>query len=70
MSLLWTAVVLFIGMMFGMWLTRLTLPTGELLIDCSDEEKETFKFVLGNLEPHELLKHRVMLLRIKDITQK
>ena len=56
MSLLWTAVVLFVGMIFGIWLTK--------------EDKNVMTFQLGSLDPDELAKHKVMLIQIKDITRK
>lgn len=69
MSLLWTAVVLFVGVFFGMWLTVLLLPIGQLFINRSNEQN-VFTFELGSLDPHELMKRKLMLIRIKDITQK
>lgn len=69
MSLLWTAVVLFVGMVFGIWLTKLLLPTGKLFINRSNEQN-VFTFELGSLDPHELMKRKLMLIQIKDITQK
>ena len=70
MSLLWTAVVLFVGMIFGIWLTKIMLPTGKLLIDRTKEDKNVMTFQLGSLDPDELAKHKVMLIQIKDITRK
>lgn len=70
MSLLWTAVVLFIGMFFGIWLTKIVLPSGKLLIDRTKEDKNVMTFNLGTLDPDELVKHRVMLIQIKEVTQK
>lgn len=70
MSLLWTAVVLFVGMIFGIWLTKIILPTGKLLIDRTKEDKNVMTFQLGLLDPDELAKHKVMLIQIKDITRK
>lgn len=70
MSLLWTAVVLCVGMIFGIWLTKIILPTGKLIIDRTKEDKNTMTFHLGSLDPDELVKHKVMLIRIKEITQK
>lgn len=46
MSLLWTAVVLFVGMIFGIWLTKIMLPTGKLLIDRTKEDKNVMTFQL------------------------
>ena len=65
MSLLWTAVVLFVGMIFGIWLTKIILPTGKLLIDRTKEDKNVMTFQLGSLDPDELAKHKVMLIQIK-----
>lgn len=70
MSLLWTAVVLFVGMIFGIWLTKIMLPTGKLLIDRTKDNKNVMTFSLGSLDPDELVKHKVMLIRIKEVTQK
>ena len=70
MSLLWTAVVLFVGMMFGIWLTKIILPTGKLFIDRTKEDKNVMTFQLGSLDPDKLAKHKVMLIQIKDITRK
>lgn len=70
MSFLWTAVVLVIGMIFGIWLTKIMLPTGKLLIDRTKEDKNIMTFSLGSLDPDELVKHKVMLIQIKEITQK
>ena len=70
MSLLWTAVVLFVGMIFGIWLTKIILPTGKLLIDRTKEDKNVMTFQLGSLDPDELAKRKVMLIQIKDITRK
>ncbi|MFR7712657.1 MAG: hypothetical protein ACLU0S_00595 [Blautia obeum] len=70
MSLLWTAVVLFVGMIFGIWLTKIMLPTGKLLIDRTKEDKNVMTFRLGSLDPDELAKHKVMLIQIKEVTQK
>lgn len=70
MSLLWTAVVLCIGMVFGIWLTKIMLPSGTLLIDRTKEDKNVMTFNLGTLDPDELVKHRVMLIQIKEVTQK
>ena len=70
MSLLWTAVVLFVGMIFGIWLTNIILPTGKLLIDRTKEDKNVMTFSLGSLDPDELIKHKVMLIQIKEVTQK
>lgn len=70
MSLLWTAVVLFIGICFGIWLTKIMLPSGKLLIDRTKEAKNVMTFHLGSLDPDELVKHRVMLIQIKEVTQK
>ena len=70
MSLLWTAVVLFVGMIFGIWLTKIILPTGKLLIDRTKEDKNVMTFSLGSLDPDELIKHKVMLIQIKEVTQK
>ena len=47
MSLLWTAVVLFVGMIFGIWLTKIILPTGKLLIDRTKEDKNVMTFQLN-----------------------
>ena len=70
MSLLWTAVVLFIGMCFGIWLTKIILPSGKLIIDHTKEEKNVMTFHLGSLDPDELVKHKLMLIQIKEVTQK
>lgn len=70
MSLLWTAVVLFVGMIFGIWLTKIMLPTGKLLIDRTKEDKNVMTFQLGSLDPDELAKYKVMLIQIKEVTQK
>ena len=70
MSLLWTAVVLFVGMIFGIWLTKIMLPTGKLLIDRTKEDKNVMTFQLGSLDPYELAKHKVMLIQIKNVTRK
>lgn len=70
MSFLWTAVVLVIGMIFGIRLTKIMLPTGKLLIDRTKEDKNIMTFSLGSLDPDELVKHKVMLIQIKEITQK
>ena len=70
MSLLWTAVVLFVGMIFGIWLTKIMLPTGKLLIDHTKEDKNVMTFQLGSLDPDELVKHKVMLIQIKEVAQK
>ena len=70
MSLLWTAVVLFVGMIFGIWLTKIMLPTGKLLIDRTKEDKNVMTFQLGSLDPDELAKRKVMLIQIKNVTRK
>lgn len=70
MSLLWTAVVLFIGMCFGIWLTKIILPSGKLIIDHTKEEKNVMTFHFGSLDPDELVKHKLMLIQIKEVTQK
>lgn len=70
MSLLWTAVVLFVGMIFGIWLTKIMLPTGKLLIDRTKEDKNVMTFQLGSLDPDELAKYKVMLIQIKNVTRK
>lgn len=57
MSLLWTAVVLCVGMIFGIWLTKIILPTGKLLIDRTKDNKNVMTFSLGSLDPDELVKH-------------
>lgn len=51
MSLLWTAVVLCVGMIFGIWLTKIMLPTGKLLIDRTKDNKNVMTFSLGSLDP-------------------
>ena len=51
MSLLWTAVVLCIGMIFGIWLFKIILPTGKLLIDRTKDNKNVMTFSLGSLDP-------------------
>lgn len=57
-------------MIFGIWLTKIILPTGKLLIDRTKEDKNVMTFQLGSLDPDELIKHKVMLIQIKEVTQK
>ena len=55
---------------YDVWLTKIMLPTGKLLIDRTKEDKNVMTFQLGSLDPDELAKHKVMLIQIKEVTQK
>lgn len=69
MNFLWTAVVLAIGMIFGIILVGVIYPKGTLTID-ETKEKDVFTFGLGTVDPEELKKNKYMLIKIQKAPQK
>ena len=57
---------------YDIWnlVNQIMLPTGKLLIDRTKEDKNVMTFQLGSLDPDELVKHKVMLIQIKEVAQK